>query len=140
MRDAVIVGAVRTPVGRRGGALAGIHPVELSAHVLCALAQRSGLDPGEVDDVLWGCVSQVGEQGANLARNAVLAAGFPDAVTGTTVNRFCGSGLQSVHFAAMGVGSGASEGAGRSTLTPASVIRPGSAWTSSVQPVPSLTV
>ena len=73
MRDAVIVGAVRTPVGRRRGGLAGIHPVDLSAHVLRALATRTGLDPADVDDVIWGCVSQVGEQSWNIGRNAVLA-------------------------------------------------------------------
>ena len=77
MRDAVIVEAVRTPVGRRSGALAGVHPVDLSAHVLRALAERTGLDPGVVDDVVWGCVSQVGEQTFNVGRNAVLAAGWP---------------------------------------------------------------
>jgi len=102
-RDAVIVEAVRTPVGRRNGGLAGVHPVDLSAHVLQALAERSGLDPALVDDVIWGCVSQVGEQTLDIARNAVLAAGWPESVPGVTVDRQCGSSQQSVHFAAAGL-------------------------------------
>jgi len=107
MRDAVIVAAVRTPVGKRNGALAGVHPVDLSAHVLNALAERAGLaDPGLVDDVIWGCVSQVGEQTFDIARNAVLAAGWPQSVPGVTVDRQCGSSQQSVHFAAAGLVSG----------------------------------
>ena len=107
MRDAVIVAAVRTPVGKRNGALAGVHPVDLSAHVLNALAERAGLaDPTEVDDVIWGCVSQVGEQTFDIARNAVLAAGWPQSVPGVTVDRQCGSSQQSVHFAAAGLVSG----------------------------------
>jgi acetyl-CoA acyltransferase len=106
MRDAVIVGAVRTPVGRRGGGLAGIHPADLSAHVLRSLAARTGLDPGQVDDVIWGCVSQVGEQSWNIGRNAVLAAGWPESVPGTTLDRQCGSSQQAVHFAAAAVLSG----------------------------------
>jgi acetyl-CoA acyltransferase len=107
MRDAVIVAAVRTPVGKRNGALAGVHPVDLSAHVLNALAERAGLaDPAVVDDVIWGCVSQVGEQTFDIARNAVLAAGWPQSVPGVTVDRQCGSSQQSVHFAAAGLVSG----------------------------------
>jgi acetyl-CoA acyltransferase len=106
MRDAVIVEAVRTPVGKRNGALAGIHPVDLSAHVLAALAGRTGIDPAVVDDVMWGCVSQVGEQTFNVGRNAVLAAGWPESVPGTTVDRQCGSSQQAVHFAAAAVLSG----------------------------------
>src|SRR5215472_14700019 len=107
MRDAVIVAAVRTPVGKRNGALAGVHPVDLSAHVLNALAERAGLaDPALVDDVIWGCVSQVGEQTFDIARNAVLAAGWPLGVPGVTVDRQCGSSQQSVHFAAAGLVSG----------------------------------
>ena len=82
MRDAVIVEAVRTPVGKRNGGLSGVHPVELSAHILKSLAQRSGIDPAAVDDVVWGCVSQVGEQTLDIARTAVLAAGWPETVTG----------------------------------------------------------
>ncbi|ASW57220.1 acetyl-CoA C-acyltransferase [Plantactinospora sp. KBS50] len=106
MRDAVIVEAVRTPVGRRRGALAGVHPVDLSAHVLRALAQRAGFDPADVDDVVWGCVSQVGEQSWNVARNAVLAAGWPESVPGTTLDRQCGSSQQALHFAAATVLAG----------------------------------
>jgi acetyl-CoA acyltransferase len=107
MRDAVIVAAVRTPVGKRNGVLSGVHPVDLSAHVLNALAERAGLeDPAEVDDVIWGCVSQVGEQTFDIARNAVLAAGWPQSVPGVTVDRQCGSSQQSVHFAAAGLVSG----------------------------------
>jgi acetyl-CoA acyltransferase len=106
MRDAVIVGAVRTPVGKRRGGLSGVHPVDLSAHVLRALADRSGLDPNQVDDVVWGCVSQVGEQSWNVGRNAVLAAGWPESVPGTTLDRQCGSSQQAVHFAAAAVIAG----------------------------------
>ena len=106
MRDAVIVGAVRTPVGRRNGGLAGVHPVELSGLVLRALAERTGLDPGHVDDVIWGCVSQVGEQSWNVGRHAVLAAGWPESVPGTTLDRQCGSSQQALSFAAATVLSG----------------------------------
>ncbi|HYT09654.1 MAG TPA: acetyl-CoA C-acyltransferase [Mycobacteriales bacterium] len=109
MRDAVIVEAVRTPVGRRRGALSGVHPVDLSAHILRALVDRTGIDPAMVDDVIWGCVSQVGEQTMNVARNAVLAAGWPESVPGTTIDRQCGSSQQSLHFAAAAVVSGQCE-------------------------------
>ena len=106
MRDAVIVDAVRTPTGKRNGGLAGIHSADLSAHVLRALAERSGLDPALVDDVVWGCVSQIGEQTFDVARTAVLSAGWPESVPGTTVDRQCGSSQQAVHFAAAGLISG----------------------------------
>jgi acetyl-CoA acyltransferase len=106
MRDAVIVEAVRTPVGKRNGGLAGVHPADLSAHVLREVAARSGIDPSVIDDVIWGCVSQVGDQSVNIGRNAVLAAGWPDTVPGTTVDRQCGSSQQSIHFAAAGLVSG----------------------------------
>jgi acetyl-CoA acyltransferase len=106
MRDAVIAEAVRTPVGRRNGGLAGVHPVDLSAAVLTALAERSGIDPAVVDDVYWGCVSQVGEQAWNVGRNAVLAAGWPESVPGTTIDRQCGSSQQALHFAAAAVVAG----------------------------------
>jgi acetyl-CoA acyltransferase len=106
MRDAVIVEAVRTPVGKRNGGLSGVHPVTLSAHVLNALAERSGVDPAVVDDVVWGCVGQVGEQTFDIARTAVLSAGWPESVTGVTVDRQCGSSQQSVHFAAAGLIAG----------------------------------
>ena len=106
MRDAVIVEAVRTPVGKRNGGLSGVHSVELSAHVLKSVAERSGIDPAAVDDVVWGCVSQVGEQTLDIARTAVLAAGWPETVTGVTVDRQCGSSQQAVHFAAAGLVAG----------------------------------
>jgi acetyl-CoA acyltransferase len=106
MRDAVICAAVRTPVGKRGGGLSGVHAVDLSAAVLEALVERTGIDPGVVEDVVWGCVSQVGEQTFNIARNAVLAAGWPESVPGTTVDRQCGSSQQAVAFAAATVISG----------------------------------
>lgn len=106
MRDAVIVDAVRTPIGKRNGSLKDIHPVDLSAHVLAALADRTGIDPAVVDDVIWGCVSQTGEQAVNIGRNAVLAAGWPESVPGTTVDRQCGSSQQAAHFAAAGVVAG----------------------------------
>ncbi len=109
MPDAVICAAVRSPVGKRGGGLAGTHPVDLSAHVLNALIEASGIDPAVVDDVIWGCVSQVGEQTYNIGRNAVLAAGWPESVPGTTIDRQCGSSQQSVHFAAAAVLSGQCE-------------------------------
>ncbi|NLU63952.1 acetyl-CoA C-acyltransferase [Rhodococcus sp. HNM0563] len=106
MRDAVIVDAVRTPIGRRNGALSEVHPVNLSAHVLTALAERTGLDPATVDDVQWGCVSQVGAQAGIVSRSAVFAAGWPETVPATTINRACGSSQQSVSFAAGSVISG----------------------------------
>jgi acetyl-CoA acyltransferase len=106
MRDAVICAAVRTPVGKRGGGLSGVHAVDLSAHVLNALAERSGLDPAVVEDVFWGCVSQVGEQTFNIGRTAPLAAGWPETVPGTTIDRQCGSSQQAVAFAAATVISG----------------------------------
>jgi len=106
MSDAVIVAAVRTPVGKRNGGLSGVHPVDLSAHVLNALAERAAVDPELVDDVIWGCVGQFGEQTFDIARNAVLAAGWPLSVPGVTIDRQCGSSQQSVHFAAAGLVSG----------------------------------
>ena len=106
VRDAVIVAAVRTPVGKRNGGLSGVHPVDLSALVLRALADRTAIDPAVVDDVIWGCLSQVGEQTFDIARNAVLGAGWPESVPGVTVDRQCGSSQQAVHFAAAGVISG----------------------------------
>ncbi len=106
MRDAVIVEAVRTPTGKRNGGLAGIHSADLSAHVLRSLVERTGIDPAVVDDVIWGCVMQIGEQTFDIARTAVLSAGWPESVPGTTVDRQCGSSQQAVHFAAAGVISG----------------------------------
>jgi acetyl-CoA acyltransferase len=105
--SAVIVDTVRTPLGRRNGRLAGWHPVDLAAHTLRALVERNDLDPALVDDVIMGCVMQVGDQSANVGRNAALAAGFPDTVPGTTIDRQCGSSQQAAHFAAQGVIAGA---------------------------------
>jgi acetyl-CoA acyltransferase len=105
-KEAVIVDAVRTPLGRREGMLKGWHPVDLLGHTLGGLAQRNKLDPKLIDDVIAGCVMPVGEQGLNVARNAVLAAGFPESVPGTTVDRQCGSSQQAIHFAAQGVIAG----------------------------------
>lgn len=107
MREAVIVDAVRTPVGRRNGRLKDWHPVDLLAQTLIALVKRTDLDPALIEDVIVGCVSQVGDQALNVARNAALAAGFPESVPGTTVDRQCGSSQQAIHFAAQGVISGA---------------------------------
>jgi acetyl-CoA acetyltransferase family protein len=105
--NAVIIDAVRTPLGKRNGQLRDWHPVDLAAETLKALVDRNGIDPGMVDDVVMGCVMQVGEQGLNVGRNAVLAAGWPDTVPGTTIDRQCGSSQQAAHFAAQGVIAGA---------------------------------
>ncbi|MBP1161942.1 acetyl-CoA acyltransferase [Rhodococcus sp. PvR044] len=106
MHDAVIVDAVRTPIGKRGGSLSGVHPADLSAHVLAALTGRVGIDPTEIDDVIWGCVVQAAEQAGNIARTAALAAGWPESIPGTTVNRACGSSQQALSFAAASVIAG----------------------------------
>ena len=107
MTNAVIVDAIRTPLGKRNGRLKDWHPVDLAAETLKALQSRNGLDPAVVDDVVMGCVMQVGEQAGNVARNAVLAAGWPETVPGTTIDRQCGSSQQAAHFAAQGVMAGA---------------------------------
>jgi len=107
MRDAVIVDAVRTPTGRRNGMLKDWHAVDLAAVALQAIVERSGIDPGEIDDVIMGCVTQTGEQGVNVARNALLAAGFPEHVPGVSIDRQCGSSQQAVHFAAQAIMAGA---------------------------------
>lgn len=106
MRETVIVGAVRTPVGKRNGGLSAQHATDLSAVVLTELAERTGVDPGVIDDVIWGCVSQVGDQSSNIGRWAVLAAGWPEHIPGTTVNRACGSSQQALDFAVHAVMSG----------------------------------
>jgi acetyl-CoA acyltransferase len=106
VRDAVIVDAVRTPIGRRNGSLKGVHPVDLSARVLSALLERNGLAPEVVEDVIWGCVTQISDQSSNVGRLAVLAAGWPETVPGTTIDRACGSSQQAIHFAAAGVVAG----------------------------------
>jgi acetyl-CoA acyltransferase len=109
MREAVIVEAVRTPVGKKGKALKDVHPVDLLGGLLAALLERTGVDPHQIDDVIVGCVDQIGEQSANVGRNAWLSAGLPESVPATTIDRQCGSSLQSVHFAAQGVMAGAYE-------------------------------
>src|SRR5437867_7535228 len=109
MHEAVIVDAVRTPLGRGKptGALHPVHAVDLAARPLRALVERTGIEPGAIEDVIMGCVSQVGEQSVNVGRNAALAAGFPETVCGTSVDRQCGSSQQALHFAAQGVIAGA---------------------------------
>ncbi|MEU7853137.1 acetyl-CoA C-acetyltransferase [Nonomuraea sp. NPDC049141] len=109
MAEAFIVDAVRTPVGRRKGALSQVHPADLGAHVLRSLVTRTGIDPGAVDDVYFGCVSQIGAQTGNIARTSWLAAGLPQHVPGTTIDRQCGSSQQAVHFAAQAVMSGTAD-------------------------------
>ncbi|MBR7826043.1 acetyl-CoA C-acetyltransferase [Actinospica sp. MGRD01-02] len=109
MTEAYIVGAVRTAVGRRGGALSAVHPADLGAHVLRSLMERTGADPGAVDDVVFGCIDNVGPQSTDIARTAWLAAGLPEHVPGVTIDRQCGSSQQAVHFAAQAVMSGTSD-------------------------------
>jgi acetyl-CoA C-acetyltransferase len=109
MPEAFIVEAVRSPVGRRGGSLSTVHPADLGAHVLRALVDRSGIDPGEIDDVLWGCVGQMGPQASNIGRTTVLSAGFPESVPAVTIDRQCGSSQQALHFAAHAVMAGAQD-------------------------------
>lgn len=109
MPDAVIVEAVRTPIGKRNGSLAGVHPVDLSALVLNELISRTGVDPAEIDDVQWGCVTQLGDQSSNIGRYAVLAAGWPESVPAVTINRACGSSQQALDAAAYAVLAGQQE-------------------------------
>ncbi|OBJ68086.1 thiolase family protein [Mycobacterium sp. 1274756.6] len=106
MAEAVIVEAVRSPIGKRNGGLSGVHPADLSAQVLNGLVNRTGIDPEIVDDVIWGCVMQAGEQALDIGRTALITAGWPESVPGVTVDRQCGSSQQSVHFAAAGVVAG----------------------------------
>ncbi len=106
MREPVIVDVVRTAFGKRGGALANWHPADLLGFALTSLVERTGIDPERVDDVIGGCVSQVGEQSTNIARNGWVSAGLPQGVPATTVDRQCGSSQQAVHFAAAGVAAG----------------------------------
>ena len=109
MREAYIVGAVRSPVGRRNGGLSEVHPVDLAAQVMQELIARTGVDPAAVEDVIMGCVSQVGPQAIDIARNAWLSAGLPESVPGVTIDRQSGSSQQAVHFAAQAVLSGTQE-------------------------------
>src|SRR6202034_4885279 len=106
MPEAFIVDAVRTPVGKRGGGLAAVHPADLGGSVLTALVERTGIDPGAVEDVVFGCVDTVGPQAGDIARTAWLVAGLPEHVPGTTIDRQCGSSQQAVHFAAQAIRSG----------------------------------
>ena len=105
-RDAVVVDVVRTTMGKRGGALANWHPADLLGFALTSLVERTGVDPGQVDDVIGGCVTQVGEQSTNVTRNAWVSAGLPQSVPATTVDRQCGSSQQAMHFAVAGVKAG----------------------------------
>src|SRR5919204_1844909 len=109
MPGAYIVDAVRTPVGKRGGGLAAAHPADLGAHVITGLVERTGVDPAAVEDVIFGCVDTIGPQAGDIARTCWLAAGLPDDVPGTTIDRQCGSSQQAVHFAAQAVMSGTSD-------------------------------
>src|SRR5919107_5325849 len=109
MTVAYLVEALRTPVVRRGGALAGVHPADLGAHVLTALMSRSGVDPAAVEDVIFGCVDTIGPQAGDIARTCWLAAGLPEEVPGVPVDRQCGSSQQAVHFAAQAVLSGTAD-------------------------------
>src|SRR5882757_6829198 len=109
MPEAYIIDAVRTPVGRRGGGLAAVHSADLGAHAIKALVERTGIDPERVDDVVFGCVDTIGPQAGDIARTAWLAAGLPEGVPGTTVDRQCGSSQQAVHFAAQAVMSGTAD-------------------------------
>jgi acetyl-CoA C-acetyltransferase len=133
MAEAFIVGAVRTAVGKRNGALAGVHPVDLGAHALRALVDRTGVDPGAVDDVIMGCVSQIGPQTFDIARNAWLSAGLPESVPGVTVDRQCGSSQQAVHFAAQAVLSGTQDLVVAAGVESMSVVTMGSTVTLATQ-------
>src|SRR6184192_928274 len=109
MPDAYVIDAVRSPVGKRNGGLAKVHPADLGAHSIRALIERTGVDPGAVDDVVFGCVDTIGPQAGDIARTCWLVAGYPDDVPGTTDDRQCGSSQQAVHFAAQAVMSGTSD-------------------------------
>src|SRR5579862_4465446 len=109
MPEAYIVDAIRTPVGRRGGGLSTVHPADLGAHIIKALIERTGIDPLAVDDVVFGCVDAIGPQAGDIARTCWLAAGLPEEVPGTTIDRQCGSSQQALHFAAQAVLSGTSD-------------------------------
>jgi acetyl-CoA C-acetyltransferase len=140
MAEAYIAGAIRTAVGRRNGGLAGLHPVDLAAHTLRALTERTGIDPAAVDDVIMGCVSQIGPQTFDIARNAWLSAGLPESVPGVTVDRQCGSSQQAVHFAAQAVLSGTQDLVVAAGTESMSVVAMGASVMLAVQagmPVPS---
>jgi acetyl-CoA C-acetyltransferase len=133
MADAFIVGAVRTAVGRRNGGLSTVHPVDLAAHTLSGLVERTGVDPAAVDDVIMGCVSQIGPQTFDIARNAWLSAGLPESVPGVTVDRQCGSSQQAVHFAAQAVLSGTQDVVVAAGVESMSVVAMGSSLTLPMQ-------
>jgi acetyl-CoA C-acetyltransferase len=128
MPEAYIVEAVRTPVGRKGGGLASAHPADLGAHVLKAVVERSGIDPANVEDVLFGCIDMIGPQAGDIARSAWLAAGLPEEVPGVTLDRQCGSSQQAVHFAAQGVMSGTQDLVIAGGVQNMSMIPIGSSW------------
>ena len=139
MADAFIAGAVRTAVGRRNGALSAVHPVDLAAHALRGLIERTGIDPAAVEDVIMGCVSQIGPQTFDIARNAWLSAGLPESVPGVTIDRQCGSSQQAVHFAAQAVLSGTQDVVVAAGVESMSIVTMGSSVTLPVQagmPVP----
>ncbi len=133
MAEAFIAGAVRTAVGRRNGALSGVHPVDLGAHALRALIERTGIDPAAVDDVIMGCVSQIGPQTFDIARNAWLSAGLPESVPGVTVDRQCGSSQQAVQFAAQAVMSGTQDLVVAAGVESMSIVAMGSSLTLPMQ-------
>jgi acetyl-CoA C-acetyltransferase len=128
MPEAYIVEAVRTPVGRKGGGLASAHPADLGAHVLKAVVERSGIDPANVEDVVFGCIDMIGPQAGDIARSAWLAAGLPEEVPGVTLDRQCGSSQQAVHFAAQGVMSGTQDLVIAGGVQNMSMIPIGSSW------------
>ncbi|GAA3135661.1 acetyl-CoA C-acetyltransferase [Streptosporangium carneum] len=133
MAEAYIVGAVRTPVGRKKGGLSAVHPVDLAAHTLGALVERTGVDPSAVDDVIMGCVMQFGPQSMDIARNAWLSAGLPESVAGVTVDRQCGSSQQSIHFAAQGVLSGTQDLVVAAGVESMSIVPMGSSITAALE-------
>jgi acetyl-CoA C-acetyltransferase len=128
MTEVHIVEALRTPMGRNGGSLSEIHPVDLAAHLLVGLLERSNVDPATVDDVIFGCIDQVGAQGANIARNSWLAAGLPEHVPAVTIDRQCGSSQQAVHFAAQGIMAGSYDIAIAAGIESMSRVPLGTAW------------
>ncbi|KAA9381867.1 acetyl-CoA C-acetyltransferase [Microbispora cellulosiformans] len=133
MAEAYIVGAVRTPVGRKKGGLSTVHPVDLAAHTLSALVERTGIDPAAVDDVIMGCVMQFGPQSMDIARNAWLSAGLPETVAGVTIDRQCGSSQQAVHFAAQGVLSGTQDLVVAAGVESMSIVPMGSSITAALE-------
>src|SRR5438876_4147691 len=145
LRDAWVVAAVRTPVGRYGGALASVRPDDLAAEVIRAVVERSGIDPGLIEDVVLGCANQAGEDNRNVARMAALLAGLPVEVAGQTVNRLCGSGLQAVASAAQAIKAGEGEvfiagGVESMTRAPYVMLKPGAAWSRTAPEIADTTV